>query len=186
MNEVLLGRRIRELRHERGLTLEEVGQRTGFSKSLLSKIENAQVSPPIATLSKIAKALDVAIGYFFEEEARQDGAIFVAHDQRQQRDAKQHGEGYKYEHLAHGGSMPRLMEPFVISIEANTQKSATLYDHPGEEFIMVIEGQMDFLFGNTHFHMEEGDSIYIDARVPHGPKQLDGKLVRYLAIFTNR
>ncbi|NUP99924.1 MAG: helix-turn-helix transcriptional regulator [Armatimonadetes bacterium] len=186
MNELILGRRIRELRHERNLTLEEVGRRTGFSKSLLSKIENAQVSPPIATLSKIAQALEVSIGYFFEEEARQDRAIFVPKEKRQRVDQRKHGPEYSYEHLAYGSTMPRLMEPFVIFLEPSSQESPSLFEHPGEEFIMVIEGEMDFLFGSTKYRMREGDALYFDARVPHGPRQVLGKPVKYLAIFTNR
>lgn len=186
MNELLLGRRIRELRRERGLTLEELGNRTGFSKSLLSKVENAQVSPPIATLSRIASALDVSIGYFFAEEARQDRAIFVPKSRRQQLGEQVHGPEYSYEHLAYGSSMPRLMEPFVISLAAGSQESPTLFEHPGEEFIMVLEGRMEFLFGSTSYPMEEGDGLYFDARVPHGPKLYEGSGVQYLAIFTNR
>lgn len=186
MNELLLGRRIKELRREQGLTLQQLGDRTGFSKSLLSKIENAQVSPPIGTLSKIARALGVPIGYFFEEEARQDRAIFVPRDQRQTMESTEHGSEYHYEHLAFGGAMLRLMEPFVISIGPNEQRAPNLFEHPGEEFILVLEGEMDFLFGNTSYHMTVGDSMYLDARVPHGPRQTDGKPVSYLAIFTNR
>ncbi|MCC7493440.1 MAG: helix-turn-helix transcriptional regulator [Fimbriimonadaceae bacterium] len=186
MNELLLGRRIKELRRERGYTLEEVAKRTGFSKSLLSKIENSQVSPPIATLSRIASALDVAIGFFFEEEARQDRAIFVPKSQRQRIDRRDLGPEYGYEHLAFGSTMPRLMEPFVIFLEPDSQEVATLFEHPGEEFIMVLQGEMEFLFGSTSYRMAEGDSLYFDARVPHGPKQLHGRPVKYLAIFTNR
>ncbi len=186
MNELLVGRRIRELRHDRGLTLDELGQLTGFSKSLLSKIENGHVSPPIATLSSIASALEVSIGYFFEEEARQDRAIFVPKSRREQMSEQVHGPEYSYEHLAYGNAMPRLMEPFVISLAAGSQDKPTLFEHPGEEFIMVLDGQMDFLFGNTAYSMEVGDGLYFDARVPHGPKLREGSGVQYLAIFTNR
>ena len=186
MNELLLGRRIREMRHDRGLTLEEVGRRADLSKSLLSKIENGNVSPPIATLARIAAAFGVPMGYFFEEEARQQQAIFVRGSERQRMDTAVHGPEYAYEYLAFGNPMPRLMEPFVITIEAGAQKQPTLYDHPGEQFILVLEGEMEYLFGNTSFHACMGDSLYLDARVPHGPKQLHGKKVVYLSIFTNR
>lgn len=186
MNEVLLGRRIRELRHGRGMTLEEVGKRANLSKSLLSKIENAQVSPPIATLSRIAAALTVPIGYFFEEDAREDQALFVPKEARQRVESSNHGPEYTYEHLAHGGPFPRLLEPFVITVEAGSQKQPTLLDHPGEQFVMVLEGEMDYLFGSSVYRMKEGDCMYFDARVPHGPKQLEGQRVSYLAILTNR
>lgn len=186
MNELILGRRIRELRHERALTLDQLGQRTGMSKSLLSKVENAQVSPPIATLSKIAGALGVSIGYFFEEDPRQENAVYVPVAERQRVDAAAHGAEYNYEHLAHGGTMPRLMEPFIITLDGSTPSPEKLFDHPGEEFIMVLEGEMRFLFGSTSYHMRTGDSLYFDARVPHGPQLIDDKPVSYLAIFTNR
>lgn len=185
MNELLLGRRIRELRHERGFTLEQLGSLTGMSKSLLSKVETGQVSPPIATLSKIAASLGVSIGYFFEDDARQDNALFVPRTARQVIDAQLHGAEYNYEHLAFGGTMPRLMEPFIIKLEPDQEVTGKLFDHPGEEFIMVLAGEMRFLFGSTSYHMKEGDSLYFDARVPHGPQQIDGAPVQYLAVFTN-
>jgi len=156
------------------------------SKSLVSKIENGQVCPPIATLARIAKAFEVPIGYFFEEEVRQEHAVYIPRAERQRVEQGPHGPEYSYEHLAFGGAMPRLMEPFVITLEAGSQAQATLFDHPGEEFILVLSGEMDYLFGNTHYHMAEGDSLYFDARVPHGPRQLHGKRVSYLAVFTNR
>ncbi len=186
MNDLLLARRVRTLRKEHGYTLEELGNLTGYSKSLISKIENAQVSPPIATLSRIASALDVAIGYFFEEEVREDRAIFVPKSERQCVDQGKHGPEYSYEHLAYGSSMPRLMEPFIISLESDSQDNATLFDHPGEEFVLVLEGEMEFLFGSNSYAMKSGDSLYFDARVPHGPKQVLGRPVKYLAVFTNR
>lgn len=186
MNELLLGRRMREMRHQRTYTLAELGERTELSKSLLSKIETGQVSPPIATLSKIASALEVPIGFFFEEEARQEHAVLVRADERQAVAESPHGPEYSYEHLASGGAMPRLMEPFIITLEAGTQRRVNLFDHPGEEFIYVLEGEMAFLFGSTSYHMRVGDSLYFDARVPHGPQQIDGRKVSYMAIFTNR
>lgn len=186
MNQAILGRRIRELRRERGLTLEQVGNLTGLSKSLLSKVENAQVSPPIATLSKIGAALEVPIGFFFQEEPREDTTIYVPKAERVVMDSTEHGSEYRYEHLAANGSFPRLMEPFVVSMDANTQTSPRLYDHPGDEFLMVLVGEMEYLVGSTTYHLGEGDALYLDARVPHGPKQLDGKQVKYLVVFTNR
>ena len=186
MNEQLLAKRIKEMRQSRGMTLEQVGKIAGLSKSLLSKVENCQVSPPISTLSRIASALSVPIGYFFEEELRQHLAVFVRREDRQRVSSNRHGPDYSYEHLAHGSLMPRLMEPFVITLDDDVQAEPTLYDHPGEEFILVLEGEMEYMLGSEVYHMTVGDSMYLDARVPHGPKQISGKKVVYLAIFTNR
>lgn len=186
MNEQLLAKRIKEMRLNRGMTLEQVGKIAGLSKSLLSKVENCQVSPPISTLSRIASALSVPIGYFFEEECRQHLAVYVRREERQRVESSRHGPDYSYEHLAHGSLMPRLMEPFVLTLDENAQAEPTLFDHPGEEFILVLEGEMEYMLGSDTYHMREGDSIYIDARVPHGPKQVRGQKVSYLAIFTNR
>jgi len=68
MLEKKIANKIREIRKNKGLTLAQLSQEIGLSKGLLSRIENNQVSPPIATLSKIAQGLDVHIGIFFEED----------------------------------------------------------------------------------------------------------------------
>src|SRR6266481_2066321 len=76
--EYYIARRIRQLRADRAMTLKQVSDLTGLSKGLLSKIENCIVSPPIGTLSKLAKALNVPIGQFFDNEDIDPGTVFFS------------------------------------------------------------------------------------------------------------
>ncbi|MBI3667852.1 MAG: helix-turn-helix transcriptional regulator, partial [Acidobacteria bacterium] len=78
-----IARRIRQLRTARGMTLQQISDLTSLSKGLLSKIENCNVSPPIATLSKLAKALAVPIGEFFETDDLDPGTVFFPKSKRQ-------------------------------------------------------------------------------------------------------
>ena len=79
-----LARRIKELRAQRGMTLQDVAMIAGFSKGLLSKVENGVVSPPVATLAKLAEALDVPIGEFFYGADGDESACFFPKSERQE------------------------------------------------------------------------------------------------------
>src|SRR5690242_19806537 len=81
--EYQIARRVRQLRTARELTLKELSDLTGLSKGLLSKIENCNVSPPIGTLSKLATALSLPIGEFFEEDGAEPGVVFFPKTKRQ-------------------------------------------------------------------------------------------------------
>lgn len=179
-----LGSQIRKLRNKRQLTLQELADLTGLSKPNLSQIENNFVTPPIPTLLKIASALGVAIGYFFQESTQDDNIIVVRKDNRcgLAKGAHISHIGYKYEHLAY----PRVdkhMEPFIVEIEERAGESITYNSHRGEEFLYVIEGELEFRSKEKTFILEQGDTIYFDSSIPHGYRGVAGSVKALVIIY---
>ena len=168
--ELNIGEKIRKLRKEERLTLQDLSDLSGLSKPLLSQIENSQVIPPIATLLKIAKGLKVGIHYFFEEE--EDRRKFVllrsntakASRRRSGNDAPQ---AYLYNSLA-PGLRKKSMEPFLVEFAPEAWDDARLYSHEGEEFIYLLEGELEFHYGSEIMTLQPGDSIYYDSSEAHG------------------
>ena len=119
MREFNIGAKIKKLRLSKKLTLQAVARETGFSPALISQIENNNVSPPIATLSRIAKFFDVKISIFFtedEEECRYE--VVRAHERKTiPRVISKAGtsQGYSYESLSFH-KQNKKMEPFLLSI----------------------------------------------------------------------
>lgn len=184
-NETAVGEKIKKIREEKGISLQEFARRSGFSSALLSQIENHLVSPPLGTLIKVAKALDVEIGCFFKD-VREAPYTIVRHNERKMisRVASRTGKkyGYSYESLAFD-MKGRHMEPFIVTLEPATVKESHAYAHDGEEFIFVLDGRMKVRLGDHTDVLEPGDSIYYDSRIPHLVECMDDRETRILAVI---
>jgi transcriptional regulator with XRE-family HTH domain len=167
--ELRVGERIRELRESKGLSLQDMANRTGYSSALLSQVENHFISPPLGGLIKIAKALEVRVGTFFGDEPRESYAL-VRKDERKHisRFASKEGVSYGYSYESLGfDKKDRQMEPFLVTLEPATVKSEKLSSHDGEEFIFVLEGEMEAILGDHKDVLHPGDCIYYDSTIPH-------------------
>jgi transcriptional regulator with XRE-family HTH domain len=164
-----IGEKVRELREKKGLSLQDMANRTGYTSALLSQVENHLISPPLGALIKIAKALEVRVGTFFGEEPRESYAI-VRRDERKHisRYASKEGVSYGYAYESLGfDKKDRQMEPFLVTLEPATVKSEKLSTHDGEEFIFILEGEMEAILGGHKDVLHPGDSIYYDSTIPH-------------------
>jgi len=181
-----IGAKIRALRQARGLTLQDIARETGFSQALISQIEHNNVSPPIATLAKVARALRVKVGYFFEEGDVRRRFEVVRSFQRRKVDrvmSRLGGRhGYAYDALAFS-VRNRKMSPFLLTIAEDSETPEALYTHEGEEFLMVLSGRADLHIGEDRFELDPGDSVYLDAGLRHRLTRLGEEEVKVLAIL---
>lgn len=179
-----LGNQVRKLRNERSLTLQDLAGLTGLSKPNLSQIENNLVTPPIATLLKIATALGVPIGYFFQESPQQINMIVVRKEDRYGVAKGPHIShiGYQYEPLAYP-KIDKSMEPFIVEMEEREASDIVFNNHRGEEFLFVLRGSLEFCYGDDSVTLEEGDSLYFDSIVPHGYRGIGGSAKTLVVIY---
>ena len=181
-----IGQKIKRLRKERKLTLQDVSTETGFSPALISQIENNNVSPPIATLSKIAHFFDVKMSYFFEEEGEDTRYEVVRRNERRvvnrviSKEGTRHG--YTYETLSYR-KKNKKMEPFLLTITERAQEE-TRYNHEGEEFLLILQGTAEILLDDENITLEEGDAIYFDSIARHRLLSKEGETVQVLAVVT--
>ncbi len=167
MLEKKIADKIHQIRKNKGLTLAQLGDATGLSKGLLSRIENNQVSPPIATLSKIAHGLEVPIGIFFEEdETGRKGYAVTYKNERKQVIRRGTKTGFTYYSLT-SLKTKHLIEPFIVKYPVIEKVPNKLFDHFGEEFLFVLKGEMDFVYGKEKIRLKSGDAIHFDPSTPH-------------------
>lgn len=170
LRELNLGRKIKTLRQRKGLSLQQMADKTILSAPLLSQIESEVAAPPVATLLKISKALNVNIGYFFQEEESGKRAVIVRKNERKQVFRRIHEDpskvGYYYESLAYPKA-DKHMEPFQVQFEVKKKEDLIFFNHKGEEFVFVLEGQIEFNYEDETFILEPGDSLYFDSSFPH-------------------
>lgn len=184
MPEYNIGAKIRELRSARKLTLQDVANETGFSTALISQIENNKISPPIATLSKIAAFFDVRIGHFFSETEEECPFEVLRSFERTSipkvvsRDGSVHG--YFYESLSVRKKNKR-MDPFLLTLNEKVTNTDT-YSHSGEEFLFIMKGEAELLLESQRIILNEGDSVYFDANLKHRLLATSTAEVKVLAV----
>jgi transcriptional regulator with XRE-family HTH domain len=179
-----VGQRVKEVREGRNLSIEDVSQRTGIEGSLLAQIENGSVAPPLGTVIKLAKALEMKMGFFISGEEnrpytivrRRDRKVISRYDSR-----KGERYGYEYESLA-PHKKDRHMEPFLVNlVPSETEEERSTHD--GQEFIFVLDGCMEVRLGEEVHTLDPGDSIYYDSTVPHLVKGVGDKPTKILAVL---
>ena len=186
LKELGLGGKIRNLRQKENLTIQDLSEKTGLSKWLISQIENEQVSPPISTLMKIANALKVEVAYFFLKEDADQKITVVRKDERivsGRRNVKGNiNVGYTYELLAHKKTHKHV-EPFIVTFEPRERDDVIMFNHKGEEFHLVLEGEIEMITDiQDPIALSEGDALYFDSSVAHGFRALGDKPAKTVAV----
>jgi len=173
--ELMIGNRIRKFRKARRLKLEELAQASRISKALLSKIETAKVSSPISTYSRIARALGLPLGELFREEETKGNCVVIRKNGGKPISGGQTTHGYQFESL--GYKWPNTdFNPFLISYLPHAKNpSFPNFTFEGDEFIFLLEGEIQMHYGGAIHRITPGDCIFLDGRVPHGGCAVGGK-----------
>jgi len=186
-NEVIklgIGKKIKELRKKRGFTLARLGELSDLSVGFLSQIENDAAVPPLTTLFSISKALDVKLDSFFKDETPLERVSMVKKADQIAVERRRASEvGYLYTALSHRRT-EKKMEPFMVEFEPRTKEEIKFFEHPGEEFIYVIEGVIEFRSGDLAYVLEAGDSIYFDSDLSHAARGLEPGKSKAIIVVT--
>jgi len=164
MNTVELAQRLKNLRIERGLTLSDVASRAGLTRSWLSKVENFRVTPSLPALSSITSVLGVSMSELFEGLDEKPRLIVVRKDERPKVKRDEDISLLTYESLA-STRAERAMDPFVITVPPDDARPRL--GHDGEEFLYVLSGRITLEFDDATHTLNQGDSAYFDAELPH-------------------
>ena len=187
-NNTIVGHKIRGIRESKNLTVEEIAESSGLSVEQINSIENDQNLPSLGPLIKIARALGVRLGTFMDDNDSLGPVVTRAEDRERERsisfsngasDARKHMEYHPLAQQKAG----RHMEPFVIDINPEENPNYTLSAHEGEEFIYVLEGEIEVEYGKDKYNLKEGDSIYYDSIVKHHLHGAPGKPAKILALI---
>jgi len=159
---VEIGKRLRELRQARNLSMRELARMSGLSANALSTIERSKSSPSVSTLYKLADALEVPITAFFRTEARERDVVFVKGSERT-RVAFHRG---LWEGLG-GEWFSGRVEPFMLTLESGANSGRFSMAHTGHEFVLCLRGVLEYQVENAFYLLEPGDSLLFAARLKH-------------------
>ena len=154
-----IGAKIKRLRLANGLTLEELANRSEWTKGFLSQLERDLTSPSVATLEDILEALGTNLKDFFSEDedeqivfSKNDFFINVQDD-------------YKISYII-PNAQKNEMEPILIELKKG-KKSMALDPHEGEEFGYVVQGKVTLVNGEDRFEMKKGETFYLKGSLTH-------------------
>ena len=175
-----IGPRLRELRLQHSLSLQQLAERAGVSAAAIHKIERNGMVPTITTLLKLAEAFDRPVGYFVDEEA--EGAGPVAFTPASARAAVR-GTPPGVEALAISGSYARFsVDATVATLAPGATSGPGLAQYQGEELVHVIEGTLDFDVDGKPYRLSPGDSLHFRTDRPHRWQNAERAPVRALWI----
>ena len=186
-NSSFIGSKIRGLRETKNLSVEEIAERSGLTVEQINSIENDVNLPSLGPLIKIARALGVRLGTFMDDSDALGPIVTRAKDCEADSsisfsngavDARKHMEYHPLAQQKAG----RHMEPFVIDINPEDSPEFQLSAHEGEEFIYVMQGEVEIVYGKETYNLKEGDSIFYDSIVKHHVHGAPGKSAKILAV----
>ncbi|MDN4607900.1 helix-turn-helix domain-containing protein [Sporosarcina highlanderae] len=158
-----IGRKVKEARLNKSFTQQQLADKCNLTKNHISKIENGQASPALATLSKIAKELNTPLSYFLESN-NQNKLSIVKSTERTLKVGNAE-IGYTYETLAKRTHFSKI-EPVIVTVlpEAELVEPFT---HAEDEFIYVLSGSINLYYDGELHLLDQGDSAYFEGTIPH-------------------
>lgn len=177
-----LAGRIAFLRRQHGMTLDQLADAAGLTKSYISKVERGLSIPSISTALKIATTFDLSVGQLLGETQYDDAISVVRRGERPSFMRGGSSSGYDYEMLAPGKRF-KTMEPFIMRPPLKFQDDRR-FEHGGQEMIFVLSGAIELDFGSHSYTLNSGDCAYFDSHVPHRSRSLNGKVAQALVVVT--
>ncbi|MCG8638264.1 MAG: XRE family transcriptional regulator [Desulfobacterales bacterium] len=162
-----VGKRIRMLREERNISVEDLSDLTGFSVDRLRDIESGKISPQLGTVMKLSKALDAAVGRLVSGTGDKLYSITRKNDRKPvTRSSSKSGKRSVYSYMSLAPEVRgRHMEALIVQLEQSPDNEISI--HNGEEFIFVLDGIVDLSIGKEVFDLEPGDSAYYLSTTSH-------------------
>ena len=185
MNEdlIVLGGRLREIRKKKGLTLQQLADRTDLTAGLISKIENLRTSPSLPVLSDLAHALDTDIGELFLASGPEPGnrkwrhfpaAKFRPVD-------REENSGFAYHLIFESRLSGDRQQVMLVEISPGANRNPVSGD--GYEVLYMISGRLVYHIGDNSVDFGPGDVLFFDSSVPHVPENISSETARLLVVY---
>ncbi len=162
-----IGSKVRALRLDKGMALAQLGEHSGLSVGMLSKIERGHIIPTLPTLLRIALVFGIGLDHFFAENKDRPLIAITRKNDRMRFPERQgaKGETYSFESLNFPAT-DRKLNGYLAEFSATSEPSKP-HSHDGVELVYVIKGQLAIEIGGEDQILNEGDAIYFDSRTPH-------------------
>jgi len=178
--EELVGRRLRSIRIQRGLSLKSLSEKSGLNINTLSLVENGKTSPSVSTLQQLSTALAVPISYFFESKPEAKRLSFTRADDRS---CIRIGEALM-ENLGEN-LIDNAIQSFVISLPPGSGSGECPVVHTGQEFVYCLDGNLEYTVDETLYELKPGDSLVFHAHLTHCWKNTGNTAAKFILTLSS-
>lgn len=174
-----VGKRLRELREERRISLRELGRLSGMSVNALSQIERGMTSPSVSTLYRLVDALGVPITAIFRTEPAREEIVYIPVAERN----KVPFPSGLWEGLG-GESFIGRMQPFMLTLDIGADSGAQVIVHTGHEFVLCLQGLLEYTLEGRKYILGEGDSLLFAAHLRHSWRNPSNSITRAIVVLS--
>lgn len=178
-----IGTVLKQLRVDANLTLADVAEMAEMSSAMLSRIENGVATATLDSLERLCIALGIGLSDLFSRVDTKVGSAQLL-KRKDQMEVVRVGTryGYTYKLLAYDKGPRKLFDPFLIDMDKKSQ-SYPRFSHPGTEFIYMLQGRVEYRFGERTYLLEPGDAFTFSGNVVHGPERLLDQHAKFISII---
>ncbi|KKO92027.1 XRE family transcriptional regulator [Sphingobacterium sp. Ag1] len=178
-----ISNKIREIRKEKGITIQEVADRAGVSKGLISQIENNRTIPSLLVLINIINALNIDLNEFFKDfnSELDSGPVVVRKKDTYSPFEKESAIGFHYKRIFTSAIDSSTMDIVLLELHPDAQRP--MVETEAYEYKYIISGQVEYIFNDQKISLEEGDSIFFNGRLSHTPRNVGSEKAVMLIVY---
>ncbi len=180
---VQISNKLKSIRKEKNLTLQEVADRAGVTKGLISQIENSRTIPSLLVLIQIVKALETGLDEFFNDLNfyGKEGKILVQRSDQYVKFEKEPASGYQYSRIFTKKFNASTVDIVLLEIQPGADRDFVQTD--AFEYKYLIEGSVTYLFRDHTIELAKGDSLLFDGRIEHNPVNSGTTPAKMLVVY---
>lgn len=178
-----ISNKFKEIRKEKGITIQEVADRAGVSKGLISQIENNRTIPSLLVLINIINALNIDLNEFFKDfnSELDSGPVVVRKKDTYSPFEKESAIGFHYKRIFTSAMDSSTMDIVLLELLPDAQRP--MVETEAYEYKYIISGQVEYIFNDQKISLEEGDSIFFNGRLSHTPRNVGSEKAVMLIVY---
>ncbi|QQT24787.1 helix-turn-helix domain-containing protein [Sphingobacterium spiritivorum] len=175
--------RIKEIRKGKGITIQDLADRAGVSKGLISQVENNRTVPSLLVLINIIGALEIDLTEFFKGFTSDGdlGPVIVRRKEQYEPFEKEHALGFMYRRIFTTSIVNSTMDIVLLELEPDANRPMVTTE--AFEYKYILAGEVEYIFENEVVHLKEGDSILFDGRLSHSPRNPGTQKASMLIVY---
>ncbi|QRR02055.1 helix-turn-helix domain-containing protein [Dyadobacter sandarakinus] len=178
-----ISNKLKEIRKGKGVTLQEIADQAGVTKSLVSQIENSRTIPSLPVMLGLIQALDIDLNAFFKDIISKSPGenVLIRRKEEYQPFTKENAKGFFYQRIFSKQFKDNHIDVVLLRLEKDARRPMVRTN--ALEFKYVLQGAVEYTVGKNKYVLRQGDSMFFDANELHNPKCIEGNEVLLLVIY---
>lgn len=178
-----ISNKLKEIRKQKGVTLQEVANEAGVTKSLVSQIENSRTIPSLPVMLGLIQALNIDLNVFFKDiiSTSPGEAVIVRKKEDYQSFTKENAKGFYYQRIVSKQFKDTHIDVVLLRLEKDAKRPMVRTN--AFEFKYVLSGTVEYTVGKNKYVLNQGDSMFFDANELHNPRCVDGDEALLLVLY---